>query len=175
MTLPLDLPPDDAHHATITGVDIREEGERLLLVVELKSLDEDLRSEFPLELPRAWPAHIAEGSQFDPSVLTDEWTDAQQVLYRRTIANRKNDAWLQRLVFQDFSVARMGGRDPSDVPDLIRHPRNLKDYLANLHLMLVGVECLMLRRKGQVWDVLQKGVYHDDDHKLRGYELAWRR
>ena len=78
-------------------------------------------------------------------------------------------------MFAEASVARLDGRDPSDVDGLVRRPQNLTDYMANLRLMLEGVKCLMLRRQGEVWDLLPKGDYRPDDKKLRGYDLAWER
>lgn len=167
--------PDDAHHAVITDVAVDEEDEKLFMLVTARSLDENLTDSLRFEIPKAWLNHIGEGSAFNPLNLTDDWTESDLMLFRKSIANRRGEGWLQRLVFNEHSVSRIGGRDPSLLTTVIKNPANIDDYLINLKLMLQDVECLMLRRRGEVWDLLPRGDYRNDDKRLQGYVLAWER
>ena len=165
---------DDAHHAEFVGVELlHKEGGGSFLVFKLKSLDEPLSVNLELEIPQHWEHSIAQGADFDPMSLPEHDNDMQQTLFRKNVANRKNDAWLQRLVFHETSVARRWGKNPKEL-EIIRNPQNMDDYVKNLWAMLEEVECILLRRSGDVWDIIPEGKFDEDDDRFDGYRLAWR-
>ena len=163
----------DIHHAAITNVRLlRKEDGRVYFVIRVLSRDKDYSNTLDLQIPNGFDDGCAEGSAFDPMTLPeDDENGRQQTLFRANIGNRKNDAWLQRLVFNQASLARRSGKDPAKL-DIVAKPESLEQYAHNLHEMLSGVECLMIQRASKIWDLcLDTGNY--SEKKFKGYKLAW--
>jgi len=164
---------DDVHHATITGVRLlRKDDGRCFFIIKVSSHDKNYVNTLDLQIPNGFDDGVAEGSKFDPMKLPeDDENGRQQSLYRVNFANRKNDAWLQRLVFGPYSLARKFGKKSTEL-DIILKPQTLEDYAHNLHEMLSGVECLMMQRGGKIWNLVAET---DDfkDAKWKGYKFAW--
>jgi hypothetical protein len=162
---------DEAHQATILGARLaRKEDGRILIIVKITSRDAHCMDELEIEIPAAFEQGLTQGCAFDPSTLPeDEEHGKQQTMFRIGFANRKHDAWLEKLVFNMDSISRGFGKDPKAL-DIIARPQSLEEYVHNLHEMLSGVECILLRRDEKVWNVLSanypKGF-------LAEYKLMW--
>ena len=165
---------DDAHNATITGVEYtKRDNGKISFLINISSRDEKMTVALDIPVPPLWEMNLNQGTEFDPLTLPEDGeNDNQQTMFRRGIANRKLDAWLQRLVFNRDSLARKAGRDPK-LLNIILKPQNIDDYVHNLCEMLSGVECLLLRRGGDVWQIMDAGKYELDDKRLKGYRIAW--
>jgi hypothetical protein len=163
----------DIHHATITNVRLlRKDDGRVFFIIRAISRDRDYSNTLDLQIPNGFDDGCAKGSDFDPMTLPeDDENGRQQTLFRANFANRKNDAWLQRLVFNRESLARWVGKNPAAL-NILRKPESLEDYAHNLHEMLSGVECLMFQRVGKIWD-LCKDTGDYSAPKFKGYKLAW--
>jgi hypothetical protein len=170
--------PDDAHHATITAVKlVRRLDGRVSILVKLASRDVNSVAEFSIEVPTAFEIGLTEGRDFDPTTLPeDDENGRQQTIFRQSFANRKGDAWLQRLVFNMDSISRKDGKDPNTL-DIIRKPATMEEYVHNLAEMLTGVNCIMLRRSGKVWNLVpdDDAPSYITDKRYKGYRLAWER
>ena len=125
-----------------------------------------------VEIPQHWEHSLAQGSQFDPLTLPENETDRQQTTFRKNIGNRKNDAWLQRLIFNEGSVARSFGQNPKEL-EIILRPQNIEEYVKNLSTMIIGSECVILRRCGDIWDILPEGMFGEDEDRFKSYRKAW--
>lgn len=138
--------PADAHQGTITSVSLRHlenEKQTAIISIGLTSRNVPLETSLDVFVPKGYEENGFEPG-FNPKDLPEEEGNKQQTSYRMGFANSDKTATIQRLVTNPDSIARKAGRDPLQLG--ITKPHSLEEYVANLEKMLVGVECIFLRR-----------------------------
>lgn len=176
--------PADAHQGTITSVSLRHlenEKRTAIISIGLTSRNVPLETSLDVFVPK-WYEENGFEPGFNPKDLPEEEGNKQQTSYRMGFANSDKTATIQRLVTNPDSIARKAGRDPLQLG--ITKPHSLEEYVANLEKMLVGVECIFLRRprggdevafKNQLRcaDIIGADEFELNPKRLKRYVLAW--
>jgi len=157
----------EAHFGQIIDVVIVRGEFKTYIRINLKSLDNGILTNLMIPVPELFEQNIRLGSKFDAAEVLSAW-DYEN--YRRYFANRRMEAWLQRLVFNVPSIARNAGRDPQKL-DIIPYPINLEQWVKNLHTMLQGVKVIFRMKNGELWDITDKDDFNPV--MLEGYRLMW--
>lgn len=176
--------PADAHQGQITSVTLRRlenEKQTAIISVGLSSRNVPLETSLDIFVPKVYE----EGgfsAGFNPKDLPEEEGNKQQTSYRMGFANSDKTATIQRLVTNPDSIARKAGRDPLQLG--ITKPHSLEEYVENLAKMLVGVDCIFLRRprggdevafKNQLRcaDIISADEAELNPKRFRKYVCAW--
>lgn len=148
--------PPEAHNASVSSVTLKRIDSRdnwPVLEIGLVSRDlPTLEDRISVFLPKTWAdgGGIALGSKFDPSGLPEDKANGyfaqEQTMFQRGVANGDKSATLQQLVFNPDSVARSAGRTAAEV-GWVPNPKTVDEYVENLGKMLIGVDCIMVRRE----------------------------
>lgn len=162
------------HAAIVEKVELfKAERDSLPTEIEITFRSLNTPDSFPLRfwVPNQFIKHLAQGSQMMPKRIFSGY-EKQEVQFRKFFANRRKDAWLQRLVLNNPSVASVDGRDSRILP-VNPHPQNIDEWVGNISLMLTGVQCLLSIQKGQIYS-----AYPKDDQQMRPeyfdrFQFAW--
>ena len=186
----------EAHRAVITSVESGHSSEKGTPFVQINWQSRDVPT--IEDNMKIWIPKMVEESGFSAKFNPKSMESPQQTSFRMGIASSDRRATLQELVFNaegdveieegkkplhvKNSLARAAGRDPVELG--LKAAHTLEEYAANIHAMLQGLECVVVRKaKGgddpafanrlEAKAFLPADIAETNPKRLKGLRLVW--
>lgn len=170
----------DAHQVIITSVESGHSADKGTPYVQINWRSKDVPT---LESnTRLYFAKEFEDSGFSATFDPKTLSPGHQIWFRGTVASKDKTATLQRLVFNEDSVARKAGRDPVELG--LKIATTLEGYTSNLNEMLQGVDAFIIRKarggddpafanQAEVKRFLPYDAYENNPKLFKNLVLQW--